>query len=353
MSLEQQQSVCDKYASSLGISDVTLIGVVVNGTLAGVLANSSTAPYFNGGLPPGGATDFTDPANVGALNALRNHLIQFFGMALGCSDGSVPPYTGPSMSIVHQPLGIPQNVFDSFNQILVGVTAAANVSVADQQAILATLNTLQSAIVGTASPVSQSFCNRYSSALKVTNLQLLTLVVNQTVVAVVTDPITKPFFDGTANAGETNFLDPKNSAKLTNLENQLVQFFGMLLGCSDGTITPYGGPTMEVVHQPLHITGAAFEAFINDLCTVLTNNGVAAADVASVNSALQTFSTQITGYTPSNLVPSTEAWNGPNYITPGAVAIIVIFAIACAVIIGAVIAALSLSLSSSDSWDRL
>jgi hypothetical protein len=43
------------------------------------------------GVQPAASTDFlTDSV---ALAALQQGLVEFFGAALGCSDGSIPPYS--------------------------------------------------------------------------------------------------------------------------------------------------------------------------------------------------------------------------------------------------------------------
>jgi hypothetical protein len=44
------QSICDKYAQALGLTDLQLITAIVNGTEQGLLANATTAPFFNGML---------------------------------------------------------------------------------------------------------------------------------------------------------------------------------------------------------------------------------------------------------------------------------------------------------------
>jgi len=83
------------------------------------------------------------------LNTLTQRLNEFFGQfaVLGCTDGTVPVYSGRDLAQVHQPLGIPAPVFDRFNQILLKVTGDAGVSQADNNAILGVLETTRTAIV--------------------------------------------------------------------------------------------------------------------------------------------------------------------------------------------------------------
>jgi len=148
------QSICDKYSHVLNLDNYHLMYAIVAGTEAALLANSSTAPFFNGVQPPA-STDFT--SNPVALKALTNQLINFFGGALGCSDGTVPPYTGPasgkrSLESVHAPMGISNQVFDDFNALLVGVCAVFGVSATDQAAILSVLQSTRGGVV-----VSQTY----------------------------------------------------------------------------------------------------------------------------------------------------------------------------------------------------
>jgi len=268
--------------------------------------------------------------------------------------------------------------FNQFNTILVGVTAEAGVNAQDNAIILSVLQGTQSQIVfqptspgtpfvpspfvpGTPQvpftpqgPVAPSgtICNRYSFALNITNRQLVALVVNDTVLAVVVNPDTKPYFDGTIPPGSTNFLDARNGASLSNLNEKLIEFFGGALGCSDGTIRPYSGGTMKQVHAPLGVSNTAFSQFNSELLRVLSNRGVSPEDVATVGALLESLRPDITGQQPN--APFGDSFNGPNYVSKGVVAIVVIFAVACALVVGAVVAGVTISLSSTEhQWDRL
>jgi len=278
-------------------------------------------------------------------------------------------------------LGISLAAFNQFNTILVGVTAEAGVNAQDNAIILSVLQGTQSQIVAQTGPSapgtpfvpspfvpgtpiqvpftpqgpvapSGTICNRYSFALNVSNRQLVALVVNQTVLAVVVNSDTKPFFDGTVPPGSTNYLDPRNAGALTNLNEKLIEFFGAALGCSDGSIPPYSGGTMKQVHAPLGISGTAFSQFNAELLRVLSNNGVSNEDVAAVGVILESLRPDITGQQPN--APFGDSFNGPNYVSKGVVAIVVIFAVACALVVGAVVAGVTISLSSTEhQWDRL
>lgn len=49
----------------------------------------------------------------------------------GCSDDTIPAYTGPPMQVVHAAMGVTNNVFDTFNRLLLGVLTNAGVTQAD------------------------------------------------------------------------------------------------------------------------------------------------------------------------------------------------------------------------------
>jgi len=118
-------SICDKYSNALKQSNLQLMTNIVTATIQGLLKDPLELPFFNGKQPPG-STDFT--TNTKAAARLTKQLINFFGGALGCSDGSVPPYVEgapkrfggevQSLATIHQPMNITQAVFDRFNQNL-------------------------------------------------------------------------------------------------------------------------------------------------------------------------------------------------------------------------------------------
>lgn len=84
-------SICDKYSNILRVTNLQLVTNVVTATIAALLKDPLELPFFNGKQPPG-STDFT--TNTRAAARLSSQLINFFGGALGCSDGSVPAYVG-------------------------------------------------------------------------------------------------------------------------------------------------------------------------------------------------------------------------------------------------------------------
>jgi len=290
-------------------------------------------------VTPAGSTDFL--TNPTALAALEAGLVQYFGGALGCSDGTITAYTGASLTSIHQPLLISLSAFNSFNAILNNVVLAYGVAAADAQAIQTLLESLQSQIVYEPT----SFCNRYSSALSFTNLQLLTLVVNQTVTALVSNATTLPFFNGVMPSGSTNFL--ANTQALSSLETQLIQFFGSILGCTDGTIAPYTGDSIYMIHQNMGVSLNAFLTFNALMLGVLQADGVSSSDLTYVNNALLSYQQDIVSVTPYS--PSFPA---PNSVSTAVIVGVIVAACAAAVLTAAGLVGLAAFFSMSATGDK-
>jgi len=70
---------------------------------------------------------------------LRNHLIEFFGAALGCTDRTIGIYNGRSLKDAHR--GIPINLasFKEFNSAVTATMTAAGVRLKDVQAVAGVL----------------------------------------------------------------------------------------------------------------------------------------------------------------------------------------------------------------------
>jgi len=284
-----QDSVCDKYSSVLNLTNGQLVKTVVDNTVTKIVApNTVTKKYFDG-TKPTGSTNFLDEKNADALKALVQSLVQFFGGALGCSDGTIKPYTGPAMDKIHQPMMISANEFVAFNDAVVAVLAGAGVTDIDQVAVRIVLNGLKEQIV-----MQNSICDRYSNALKLTNKDLVQSVVVSVFKAVTMDssPI-KKYFDGRKPAGSLNYLNDKNKVALDGLVNGLTTFFGGVLGCSDETIAPYGGPPMKAVHKRMMINSDEFNFFNAAVINVLRQSGVAPKDLTAVLKALNSTRTDI------------------------------------------------------------
>ena len=144
-----------------------------------------------------------------------------------------------------------------------------------------------------ASAQTGHICNYYSTALNISNSDLMTTLVNQLVGVALGSPLAI-YFNGTKPAGSTNFAT--NTAAATTLVNHLVQFFAMpvAFNCTDGTIGAYEGRTdMAAVHQPMQIGMAESTAFNDALIGVLASNGVTQADQTATRTLLNSFSSAI------------------------------------------------------------
>jgi len=134
-------TICDKYANASATpQQLNLMTAVVTGVFGDVTASGTpTARFFDGSIP--GTRNFTNnPNNITTI--LANHLIQFFGYVLGCSDPNFPAYQGNlNMQVVHAALPINNVSFNFFNQQVINVVASAGVTSGDQASILAVLET--------------------------------------------------------------------------------------------------------------------------------------------------------------------------------------------------------------------
>jgi len=284
-----QDSVCDRYSQALNLTNAQLVKTVVDGTVKKIVAAGTITKKYFDGTKPTGSTNFLSENNADALKGLVGSLVQFFGGGLGCSDGTITPYTGPSMDKVHQPMGINSAEFNAFNEAVISVLAGAGVSDIDQVAVRIVLNGFKNDIV-----LQNSICDRYSSALKVSNKELVSSVVIKAFTAITADssPI-KKYFDGRKPPGSLNYLNPKNKVSLDGLVHGLTTWFGQALGCSDDTIPPYGGPTLSAVHKRMGINEAEFSFFNGGVLNILRTSGVVAKDLVAVARALNNTKSEI------------------------------------------------------------
>jgi truncated hemoglobin YjbI len=274
-----EEPFCDKYSRLLGVTNEALVSNVVGDVFVNLTKpNADLLEFFDGTTPPG-STDFTDPANSAATNKLAANLVAFFGIALGCPDPAFPKYNGnPDMKVVHQNIPIGQAEFDSFNNLVIAVMAQKGVSKEDQAAALGVLNTLQPDICNDANSCKNSFCDRYSRALNVSNVALMTTVVTNTFKKAI-DPKSgiKGFFDGTVPPNSVDFIN--NAQQQTRLVNNLVAFFGGVLQCTDAGFPTYTANTdLADVHKSMPIGTAEFNTFNGALLLTLKEAGVSEND---------------------------------------------------------------------------
>jgi hypothetical protein len=156
---------CNKYSNILVLTNNDLLQAVVDGTVAAVVdPDSPILQYFDGSVTNSvdgtGAfikTDFTTDAIE--LGLLVESLKSFFGdekLGLGCTDGTLDPYTGEEdMKVVHEPMNSPdddtliiQAEFDFFNDALVGVLVDSGVNDDDAKTVQDFLAGFQDDICG-------------------------------------------------------------------------------------------------------------------------------------------------------------------------------------------------------------
>jgi len=138
----------------------------------------------------------------------------------------------------------------------------------------------------------QTLCQKYSQALGVTQVQLMTSVVSAVVTAEVSDTRIRLFFDGTLPPGSTNFLN--NTSELTRLANNLVAYFGAALGCNDASFPRYmGNPDMKAVHMKMPIDYDTFDRFNSLFVGVLRKLGVDSNDASAIGAMLESFAPKI------------------------------------------------------------
>lgn len=170
-----RQSICDKYTDALRstvLNNAGLVGAVLDGVFAKLLApDSLVIEYFNGVIPSG-SIDYTKGGADAA--ALATQLLSFFGDALGCTDGSIAPYTSTrSLKDIHNAMPIGVTEFAYFNQQVLDVLTGFGVESADVMAVDDLLNgvDLKAAICNVDAECLESICNkckprRYATLLR-------------------------------------------------------------------------------------------------------------------------------------------------------------------------------------------
>jgi len=119
---------------------------IVTATIGGLVTSPITKIYFNG-VQPRGSTNYLASYSATKLAGLKNGLIIFFGETLGCVNDPIFQYAGLPLNVIHQYMGVTNSAFDEFNKILLGVTAAAGVSIADNAVIATVLESTRPQIV--------------------------------------------------------------------------------------------------------------------------------------------------------------------------------------------------------------
>jgi len=138
----------------------------------------------------------------------------------------------------------------------------------------------------------QTICEKYSMALGVNQVQLMTTIVTAVVTAEVSDPAVKLFFDGTLPPGSINFLN--NQTAFGRLAANLIAFFGAAIGCNDANFPAYrGNKDMKAVHRFMPIDYDTFEMFNTIFIGALAKLGVDGGDQAAIRGVLDSFAGSI------------------------------------------------------------
>jgi len=149
------------------------------------------------------------------------------------------------------------------------------------------------ALVSAQTTGSQPICVKYAAALNISQLTLMTNIIDGVFGALTTNGSnTLPFFNGQTPPGSINFVN--NASNLNYLANLLIEFFGGALGCNEEGFPTYtGNPNMTVVHAKMPITTAVFNQFVTDVISVLNSAQVSQADQTTVQNLLNSFKSQI------------------------------------------------------------
>jgi len=137
-------SICDRYSYLLKVNDHDLIYAVVNRTVFKVVSDANLVIFFNGQRPSSAINFLADP---NALALLMELLTRFFGQALGCTDGTILPYTGRSMLNIHRNMGLTVGIFNQFNAYVVLSMQEYGVSPQDRSATYMALQGMQADFV--------------------------------------------------------------------------------------------------------------------------------------------------------------------------------------------------------------
>jgi len=183
---------------------------------------------------------------------------------LGCSDKAIPAYTDGDITAVHKNLNINFQAYYKFNNLLLGVMLGAGVTPIDGMAVAGVLDTLRANCCAAADCFS--ICNKLVVPGIGSTLAVISSVVNASVNLAIASPLLLPYFQGKIGTHGDFTTD---MTKFNLLFTHLVEFFGLALGCSDGTIGNYTGQTLKDAHFGMNVSLAAFDAFNAAIMSVI------------------------------------------------------------------------------------
>lgn len=250
--------------------------------------------YFNGVIPTG-SIDFTDSKNSMQAAKLANNLVTFFGAALGCSDGSIGPYTGGDMRTVHASMPIGPNEFDSFVNKLGKILSDAGVSQTDLDPVVKLLNSadVRGQICNVRADCFDSICNTYSAKTAGVinagaNKAIMAKIVDASFAKVLADPVLITYFNGVKPAGSTDFT--KDAGKTQALKDRFAAFIGSppIFGCTDPKFpgTNYTVGDLKATHFFMGIGPADFAKFNDLVIAAVKELGVSTADQVLIRKVL-------------------------------------------------------------------
>jgi truncated hemoglobin YjbI len=214
-------------------------------------------------------------------------------------------YVCRDMATIHAQFHISSVTFDKFVTIAAGTLTRLGVAAADIGTVGAVLNGAKATIVDPAS-TSTSFTPPVTSAgdagAEATTTTLyerlgkhagIRAAVDQIVLAELADPEIASFFVNQAGPKPGHPSGAQISECLTNQLGKAAGGPEMYPTTLDADAGGFVCRDMATIHAPFHIAGSTFDKFVMIAATKLTSLGVAAADVATVGSVLNSTKTDI------------------------------------------------------------
>jgi truncated hemoglobin YjbI len=297
----QVESICDANVDRLSnsvLNSAGLVGNIINNLLVNLTSTAKQnllIDYFDGTI--GQPLNLTDKkTNGAALAGVQQGFVSFFGALLGCSDGSIPPYTGPSMAEVHAQMPIGSTEYGAFVGAFQAALQFLTFNQSDIDAVTTLLNSasVKAGVCNFEADCLVSLCNTYSTQDSDGNIApganeaLVKKIVDNLFALIGADQTLLPFFNGTNPPGSSNIVT--NAAALQDLKNRFVAFFGLpvVLACSDPNF-PLNATSvqslsdLQAIHQNIPIDQEAFNEFLTVTTQALTQAGFSAADAQTVN----------------------------------------------------------------------
>lgn len=176
--------LCPKYARSLGVSQIDLMGTLISSVINEELGDPLLMPFFDGSSPPGSTNYLGSTMDFGRF---AGGLIAFFGSAFGCQESGFPSYTGPTdlkvpthitisqrFQALHSKMPISKVTFNSFNDHFIKAITDIGFEPEDRTRVRAFLDSFVDDIVN-----PTYICSKYASALHVSQIDLMTTVVGE------------------------------------------------------------------------------------------------------------------------------------------------------------------------------